>query len=274
MIYVILITLFLTFLNPKNIIIFLNPKVCFSFQLTPEDEERRRRRRERNKIAATKCRLKKRERTANLIQESEILETQNIDLKNQLHVLQKEQLTLTEMLSQHRPLCQHSIGPVTRDHLYRLPPVSSVMETHSYSRSPSLDSSYRTHYLDGFSSRNAMGMPSNISSRSNFSNKPPSIIIDEINENYDFGPLSDIESFSYSSPCHNYSGSQPYSSSGIDNGCMAWTCCCCGYIQIAKKIFSTYIFLNIFYTININYNVSDMRMCLSKYQIWNKCPVH
>jgi hypothetical protein len=37
-------------------------------QLTAEDEERRRRRRERNKIAATKCRLKKRERTVNLVQ--------------------------------------------------------------------------------------------------------------------------------------------------------------------------------------------------------------
>lgn len=39
----------------------------FDFQLTPEDEERRRRRRERNKIAATKCRLKKREKTFNLV---------------------------------------------------------------------------------------------------------------------------------------------------------------------------------------------------------------
>lgn len=55
-------------------------------QLTPEDEERRRRRRERNKIAATKCRMKKRERTVNLVTESEVLETQNIDLKAQLKV--------------------------------------------------------------------------------------------------------------------------------------------------------------------------------------------
>lgn len=56
------------------------------FQLTPEDEERRRRRRERNKIAATKCRMKKRERTVNLVTESEVLENQNIDLKAQLKV--------------------------------------------------------------------------------------------------------------------------------------------------------------------------------------------
>jgi hypothetical protein len=41
---------------------------CYLLQLTAEDEERRRRRRERNKIAATKCRLKKRERTVNLVQ--------------------------------------------------------------------------------------------------------------------------------------------------------------------------------------------------------------
>lgn len=39
-------------------------------QLTAEDEERRRKRRERNKIAATKCRLKKREKTTNLMQVS------------------------------------------------------------------------------------------------------------------------------------------------------------------------------------------------------------
>lgn len=230
------------------LLVFITPKSYFcSFQLTPEDEERRRRRRERNKIAATKCRLKKRERTANLIHESEVLETQNIDLKNQLHVLQKEQLTLTEMLSQHRPICQQQIGPITRDLLYRLPPVSSVMETHSYSRPPSVDSCYRTLYLDGFSSRNAMGMSSsNISSRSSFSNKPPSIVIDEINENYDFGTLSGIETFSYSSPCHNYSGnSQPYSTSGIDNGCMAWICCCCGIHSNCEK--------NIFYILYVFY---------------------
>jgi len=33
------------------------------FQLTPEDEERRRKRRERNKLAATKCRDKKKKMT-------------------------------------------------------------------------------------------------------------------------------------------------------------------------------------------------------------------
>ncbi|KAG8243351.1 activating transcription factor 3 isoform X1 [Homalodisca vitripennis] len=73
--------------------------------LTPEDEERRRRRRERNKIAATKCRLKKRERTVNLVQESEILENQNHDLKSQIQELETQRRRLVDMLSIHRPSC-------------------------------------------------------------------------------------------------------------------------------------------------------------------------
>ncbi|XP_044730701.1 activating transcription factor 3 [Chrysoperla carnea] len=73
--------------------------------LTPEDEERRRRRRERNKIAATKCRLKKREKTVNLVQESETLETQNIELKTQIQQLETQRRRLTDMLSMHTPAC-------------------------------------------------------------------------------------------------------------------------------------------------------------------------
>ncbi|XP_011630990.1 activating transcription factor 3 isoform X2 [Pogonomyrmex barbatus] len=73
--------------------------------LTPEDEERRRRRRERNKIAATKCRLKKREKTVILVQESEILETQNLDLKSQIQELETQRRRLVDMLSLHGPTC-------------------------------------------------------------------------------------------------------------------------------------------------------------------------
>lgn len=73
--------------------------------LTPEDEERRRRRRERNKIAATKCRLKKREKTVILVQESEILETQNHDLKTQIQELETQRRRLVDMLSLHSPTC-------------------------------------------------------------------------------------------------------------------------------------------------------------------------
>ncbi|XP_076172898.1 activating transcription factor 3 isoform X2 [Ptiloglossa arizonensis] len=81
--------------------------------LTPEDEERRRRRRERNKIAATKCRLKKREKTVILVQESEILETQNHDLKSQIQELETQRRRLVDMLSLHGPTCLKQGGSDT-----------------------------------------------------------------------------------------------------------------------------------------------------------------
>lgn len=77
--------------------------------LTAEDEERRRRRRERNKIAATKCRLKKRERTVNLVQESEVLENQNQDLKSQIQELETQKRRLMDMLSMHKPTCMKNL---------------------------------------------------------------------------------------------------------------------------------------------------------------------
>ncbi|XP_059481368.1 transcription factor kayak isoform X3 [Neocloeon triangulifer] len=81
----------------------------FGFQLTAEDAERRRRRRERNKIAATKCRLKKREKTVNLVQESEVLDAQNHDLKAQIKNLEAEQRRLVDMLTVHQPACINNI---------------------------------------------------------------------------------------------------------------------------------------------------------------------
>lgn len=74
-------------------------------QLTPEDEDRRKRRRERNKIAATKCRLKKRERTQNLVSEADILDTQNLDMKKQMQSLNIERQALTKMLQAHSSTC-------------------------------------------------------------------------------------------------------------------------------------------------------------------------
>lgn len=87
-------------------------KIWTFFQLTPEDEERRRRRRERNKIAATKCRLKKREKTVILVQESEILETQNQDLKSQIQELETQRRKLVDMLSMHTPTCHKHGGAI------------------------------------------------------------------------------------------------------------------------------------------------------------------
>lgn len=190
--------------------------------LTPEDEERRRRRRERNKIAATKCRLKKRERTVNLIQESEILESQNIEFKAQVQELQQQKHTLMEMLSIHRPQCQHNIGPATREHLYRLPPVNTVMENHSYSRPSSVDPNLYRVQNPEFSTRPSSVLINHVTyTKPNFS-KPPSIIVEEVNdENYELTQFTNLDSYPYSLPCHNYSGNQGYSNSGLDNGCMA-----------------------------------------------------
>ncbi|XP_063915290.1 activating transcription factor 3 isoform X2 [Zophobas morio] len=190
--------------------------------LTPEDEERRRRRRERNKIAATKCRLKKREKTANLVNESETLETQNIDLKTQLQELQNQKRSLLDMLNHHRPLCQQNINPVTRESIYRLPPVGSVIDSHSYSRPASVDPSFRTQNMEAFSRPASVGVPSVTYARSNVNFKAPSIVIEEVTEyqpqltNLD-NPLN---SYHYNSQCHNYSN-QNYTTSGMDNGCMA-----------------------------------------------------
>lgn len=200
----------------------------FFFQLTPEDEERRRKRRERNKIAATKCRLKKRERTANLVTESETLETQNIDLKNQLQDLEKQRCQLVEMLSIHRATCQRNIPRVTRDFIFnhRLPPVTSVIESnHSYTRPSSVDL-YQSQTMDNYNRPNSVTNDM-FYSRNNMSyvnHKPPSIIIESVDSyepqltNLD-DPLLCEYTFN-TQHCHNYTMS-PGPNQGLDNGCMA-----------------------------------------------------
>jgi len=74
-------------------------------KLTFEDEERRLRRRERNKVAATKCRNKKKERTTRLIAEGELLEVQNTALKEELRKLEAETRSLRDLLSEHSKVC-------------------------------------------------------------------------------------------------------------------------------------------------------------------------
>ncbi|GAB6033679.1 hypothetical protein CHUAL_013736 [Chamberlinius hualienensis] len=77
----------------------------FYDELTPEDEDRRRRRRERNKVAATKCRNKKKERTIHLMMESENLEQTNLTLRDEIQRLEVEKQRLLDMLSYHMPAC-------------------------------------------------------------------------------------------------------------------------------------------------------------------------
>lgn len=219
--------------------------------MTPEDEERRRRRRERNKIAATKCRLKKREKTVNLVQESEILETQNIDLKTQIQELESQRRRLVDMLSMHGPACvkqsakrehynQNTTHYIVEDTTYNpegpLPPVTSlatsVIETnHAYNRPGSVDSSFRQH--DVYNSRSVSVGITNDNSYNRptiqYAKPTPSIIVE--GENY--SPPSQLTnldnpgiSYHYNSnQCHNYNSSssanQNYGSPSMDNGCMA-----------------------------------------------------
>lgn len=74
-------------------------------ELTTEEHERRKRRRERNKIAAAKCRNKKKEKTECLQKESEKLESVNAELKSQIEELKQQKQQLVYMLNLHRPTC-------------------------------------------------------------------------------------------------------------------------------------------------------------------------
>ncbi|XP_077341870.1 cyclic AMP-dependent transcription factor ATF-3 [Lithobates pipiens] len=74
-------------------------------EFVPEEDDRKKRRRERNKVAAAKCRNKKKERTECLQKESEKLETINAELKAQIEELKNEKQHLIYMLNLHRPTC-------------------------------------------------------------------------------------------------------------------------------------------------------------------------
>ncbi|XP_015927976.1 cyclic AMP-dependent transcription factor ATF-3 [Parasteatoda tepidariorum] len=90
-------------------------------ELTKEDEDRRRRRRERNKVAATKCRNKKKERTGRLAEESESLEVNNNALKNEIHSLEVEKQELMGLLQNHLPHCAKQRPPPTARSYCSLP---------------------------------------------------------------------------------------------------------------------------------------------------------
>ncbi|KAM9495797.1 cyclic AMP-dependent transcription factor ATF-3 [Clarias gariepinus] len=74
-------------------------------EFTAEELNRRKRRRERNKIAAAKCRNKKKEKTDGLQKESEKLESLNAELKAQIEELKNQKQQLVYMLNLHRPTC-------------------------------------------------------------------------------------------------------------------------------------------------------------------------
>ncbi|XP_078505877.1 cyclic AMP-dependent transcription factor ATF-3 isoform X2 [Lissotriton helveticus] len=91
----------------------LSPTMSFGFEdftnltplYVPVEDDRKRRRRERNKVAAAKCRNKKKEKTDCLQKESEKLESINAELKAQIEELKNEKQHLIYMLNLHRPTC-------------------------------------------------------------------------------------------------------------------------------------------------------------------------
>lgn len=112
-------TLAISLWDSHNWIKVITKKYYCYLQLTPEDEERRKRRRERNKIAATKCRLKKREKTNILVTDCEHLEKQNNTLKSQVQVLETELHSLVDMFNRHGPTClKQTACPVSTSNFY------------------------------------------------------------------------------------------------------------------------------------------------------------
>ncbi|XP_028821194.1 v-fos FBJ murine osteosarcoma viral oncogene homolog Ab isoform X1 [Denticeps clupeoides] len=75
-------------------------------QLSPEEEEKRRVRRERNKMAAAKCRNRRRELTDTLQSETDLLEDEKSALQTDIANLLKEKERLEFILAAHRPACK------------------------------------------------------------------------------------------------------------------------------------------------------------------------
>ncbi|XP_016429971.1 protein FosB [Sinocyclocheilus rhinocerous] len=74
--------------------------------LTPEEEDKRRVRRERNKLAAAKCRNRRRELTDRLQSDTDMLEEEKAELEAEISELQKEKERLEFVLVAHQPGCK------------------------------------------------------------------------------------------------------------------------------------------------------------------------
>ncbi|XP_074872418.1 protein FosB isoform X5 [Carettochelys insculpta] len=85
---------------------FGSPTAAAASQLTPEEEEKRRVRRERNKLAAAKCRNRRRELTDRLQAETDQLEEEKAGLESEIAELRKEKDRLEFVLVAHKPSCK------------------------------------------------------------------------------------------------------------------------------------------------------------------------
>ncbi|XP_044059998.1 protein fosB isoform X3 [Siniperca chuatsi] len=91
--------------------------------LTPEEEEKRRVRRERNKLAAAKCRNRRRELTDRLQSETDILEEEKAELEAEISELQKEKERLEFVLVAHQPNCKIPYQDQPQQSSAQLPPI-------------------------------------------------------------------------------------------------------------------------------------------------------
>ncbi|KAM4632868.1 fos-related antigen 2-like [Polymixia lowei] len=76
--------------------------------LNHDDEEKRRLRRERNKMAAAKCRKRRRDLTDHLQEETEELEREQTSLQTQVQELWEERRRLEVLLQSHASVCTQS----------------------------------------------------------------------------------------------------------------------------------------------------------------------
>lgn len=97
-------------------------------QLAPEEEEKKRLRRERNKMAAAKCRNRRRELTDTLQAETDQLEDEKSALQNDIANLLKEKERLEFILAAHRPICKIPSKMDTAFHEPSISPAEPVSE--------------------------------------------------------------------------------------------------------------------------------------------------
>ncbi|TWW77175.1 protein fosB isoform X2 [Takifugu flavidus] len=95
--------------------------------LTPEEEEKRRVRRERNKLAAAKCRNRRRELTDRLQTETDILEEEKAELEAEISELHKEKERLEFVLVAHQPNCKIPYQDQPQQGTSQLLPVQSQL---------------------------------------------------------------------------------------------------------------------------------------------------
>ncbi|KAF4104733.1 fos-related antigen 1a isoform X2 [Onychostoma macrolepis] len=94
--------------------------------LSHEELERRRIRRERNKMAAAKCRNRRRELTDTLQSETEQLEDVKSRLQKEIDELQKQKEKLELVLEAHRPICKVQDSDSDSDTNSDLPTLSGI----------------------------------------------------------------------------------------------------------------------------------------------------